>query len=119
MRSVVAPFGAGALRAELRAGGLQALGDDPDIYEKLTASLAPSIWQLDDIKKGILCQLFGGCGKVSYCRVPRPIAQPQGRRGRASPPIAQPQGGRVGASHPTPAASALSTPQLNHTYTQH
>ena len=23
-------------------------------------SLAPSIWELDDVKKGILCQLFGG-----------------------------------------------------------
>ena len=46
---------------------LQALGADPDIYEKLTASLAPSIWQLDDVKKGILCQLFGGTTKVCCC----------------------------------------------------
>ncbi len=44
--------------------GVQELGADPDIYEKLTASIAPSIWQLDDVKKGILCQLFGGCTKV-------------------------------------------------------
>lgn len=44
--------------------GLQKLGADPDIYEKLTASIAPSIWQLDDVKKGILCQLFGGTTKV-------------------------------------------------------
>ena len=44
--------------------GLQELGADPDIYEKLTASIAPSIWQLDDVKKGILCQLFGGTTKV-------------------------------------------------------
>ena len=43
---------------------MQALAADPDIYEKLTASLAPSIWQLDDVKKGILCQLFGGTTKV-------------------------------------------------------
>lgn len=43
---------------------MQALGEDPEIYEKLAASLAPSIWQMDDIKKGILCQLFGGCRKV-------------------------------------------------------
>ncbi|KAL3152230.1 hypothetical protein ABBQ32_001312 [Trebouxia sp. C0010 RCD-2024] len=42
---------------------LQALGADPNIYDKLTASIAPSIWQLDDIKKGILCQLFGGTTK--------------------------------------------------------
>ena len=42
----------------------QALGNDPSIYERLVASLAPSIWQMDDVKKGILCQLFGGCGKV-------------------------------------------------------
>ncbi len=44
--------------------GLQEVGADPDIYEKLTASIAPSIWHLDDVKKGILCQLFGGTTKV-------------------------------------------------------
>ena len=43
---------------------MQALGNDAAIYERLVASLAPSIWQMDDVKKGILCQLFGGCGKV-------------------------------------------------------
>ncbi len=48
--------------------GVQELGADPDIYEKLTASIAPSIWQLDDVKKGILCQLFGGTTKVLTCR---------------------------------------------------
>src|SRR5690348_3550181 len=42
---------------------LKRLAQSPDIYEKLTRSLAPSIWQLDDIKKGILCQLFGGTNK--------------------------------------------------------
>jgi DNA replication licensing factor MCM4 len=30
------------------------------VYEKLVASFAPSIWELDDVKKGVLCQLFGG-----------------------------------------------------------
>ena len=44
---------------------MQALGAEPDIYEKLTASLAPSIWQMEDVKKGVLCQLFGGTTKVS------------------------------------------------------
>ena len=34
-----------------------------DIYDLLTRSLAPSIWELDDIKKGVLCQLFGGTNK--------------------------------------------------------
>ena len=43
---------------------MEALGADPDIYEKLTNSVAPSIWQMDDVKKGILCQLFGGSSKV-------------------------------------------------------
>ena len=43
---------------------MEALGADPDIYQKLTASVAPSIWQMDDVKKGILCQLFGGSSKV-------------------------------------------------------
>jgi DNA replication licensing factor MCM4 len=32
----------------------------PDIYEKLATSLAPSLWELADIKKGVLCMLFGG-----------------------------------------------------------
>ncbi|KAL0018271.1 hypothetical protein WJX77_002133 [Trebouxia sp. C0004] len=48
---------------EAKEAELQELGADPDIYEKLTASIAPSIWQLDDVKKGVLCQLFGGCTK--------------------------------------------------------
>lgn len=46
---------------------LQAIAADPDVYEKLAASLAPSIWQLDDVKKGLLCQLFGGVSKVRAC----------------------------------------------------
>jgi len=39
---------------------LAELGKDPKIYERLTRSLAPGIWGMDDVKKGILCQLFGG-----------------------------------------------------------
>jgi DNA replication licensing factor MCM4 len=39
---------------------LQQLSQDPNIYDKLVQSLAPSIWELDNCKKGILCMLFGG-----------------------------------------------------------
>ncbi|XP_073285265.1 DNA replication licensing factor MCM4-like [Primulina huaijiensis] len=39
---------------------LKGLSRQPDIYERLTRSLAPNIWELDDVKKGLLCQLFGG-----------------------------------------------------------
>ncbi|KAL3637352.1 DNA replication licensing factor, mcm4 component [Castilleja foliolosa] len=39
---------------------LKDLSKLPDIYERLTRSLAPNIWELDDVKKGLLCQLFGG-----------------------------------------------------------
>ena len=35
----------------------------PDIYELLSRSLAPSIFEMDDVKKGILLQLFGGTNK--------------------------------------------------------
>ncbi len=49
---------------ESKQAEMEALGADPDIYEKLTNSVAPSIWQMDDVKKGILCQLFGGSSKV-------------------------------------------------------
>lgn len=44
---------------------LKILGDDPLIYEKLVSSLAPSIWEMEDVKKGVLCQLFGGTIKVA------------------------------------------------------
>ncbi|MBW0494946.1 hypothetical protein O181_034661 [Austropuccinia psidii MF-1] len=36
----------------------------PDIYELLARSLAPSVWEMDDVKKGILLQLFGGTNKT-------------------------------------------------------
>ena len=35
----------------------------PDIYELLSRSLCPSIYEMDDVKKGILLQLFGGTNK--------------------------------------------------------
>ncbi|KAK6121468.1 hypothetical protein DH2020_044792 [Rehmannia glutinosa] len=35
---------------------LKELSRQPDIYERLTRSLAPNIWELDDVKKGLLCQ---------------------------------------------------------------
>ncbi len=39
---------------------LEKLAKLPDIYDQLVKSLAPSIWELDDVKKGVLCMLFGG-----------------------------------------------------------
>ncbi|CAG7850423.1 DNA replication licensing factor MCM4; AltName: Full=Cell division control protein 54 [Serendipita indica DSM 11827] len=42
---------------------LLALSQRQDIYDVLARSLAPSIWEMDDVKKGILLQLFGGTNK--------------------------------------------------------
>lgn len=36
---------------------------DPELYEKLTRSIAPSIFGHPDIKKAIACLLFGGVAK--------------------------------------------------------
>ncbi|EEH11418.1 DNA replication licensing factor MCM4 [Histoplasma capsulatum G186AR] len=36
----------------------------PDVYELLSRSLAPSIYEMEDVKKGILLQLFGGTNKT-------------------------------------------------------
>ncbi|KDO22415.1 hypothetical protein SPRG_11368 [Saprolegnia parasitica CBS 223.65] len=41
------------------------IASDPLVYENLAHSLAPSIWELDDVKKGVLCQLFGGTRKAA------------------------------------------------------
>ena len=49
-------------REELEAR-LRQLSQRPDIYDLLARSLAPSIYALDDVKKGILLQLFGGTNK--------------------------------------------------------
>jgi DNA replication licensing factor MCM4 len=49
-------------KAEMEAK-LTALSVRPDLYELLSRSLAPSIWEMEDVKKGILLQLFGGTNK--------------------------------------------------------
>ena len=43
---------------------LKDLSQRPDIYEYLASSFAPSIWEMEDVKKGILLQLFGGTNKT-------------------------------------------------------
>ena len=45
------------------------MGNDPNIYERLVASLAPSVWEMEDVKKGLLCQLFGGTDLARGCFV--------------------------------------------------
>jgi DNA replication licensing factor MCM4 len=42
---------------------IQELSRNPNIYQQLTAAIAPSIWQMEDVKKGVLLQLFGGANK--------------------------------------------------------
>lgn len=41
------------------------LGRRSDLYEVLARSIAPSIFGLEDVKKGVLLQLFGGSHKFS------------------------------------------------------
>ncbi|XP_034285625.1 DNA replication licensing factor MCM4 [Pantherophis guttatus] len=48
---------------EEREKMLQVLSQKPDIYDRLSSALAPSIYEHEDIKKGILLQLFGGSRK--------------------------------------------------------
>jgi DNA replication licensing factor MCM4 len=43
---------------------IKATAARPDIYDLLSRSLAPSIFEMDDVKKGILLQLFGGTNKT-------------------------------------------------------
>mmetsp|Transcript_27161 Transcript_27161/g.58199 ORF Transcript_27161/g.58199 Transcript_27161/m.58199 type:complete len:853 (+) Transcript_27161:2791-5349(+) len=43
-----------------RIAELEALSKQPDVYDRLVQALAPSIWEMDDVKKGVLCMLFGG-----------------------------------------------------------
>ncbi|CAE6429926.1 unnamed protein product [Rhizoctonia solani] len=50
-------------RAKQLEATLKQISERPDVYDLLARSLAPSIWELDDVKKGILLQLFGGTNK--------------------------------------------------------
>lgn len=43
---------------------IKAVSERPDCYELLARSLAPSIWEMEDVKKGILLQMFGGTNKT-------------------------------------------------------
>ena len=61
--------------SEARARKLKEMSRRPNIYTELAESIAPSIWELGDLKKGVLCQLFGGVnrreddeGKKGNCR---------------------------------------------------
>ncbi len=48
----------------IRKQAFSQLAADPDLYAKLTRSIAPSVWKLDDVKRGLLLQLFGGVSKT-------------------------------------------------------
>merc|ERR1712142_1134457 len=45
---------------EERIAMLDGLSKKPDVYERLARDIAPSIYENEDVKKGILLQLFGG-----------------------------------------------------------
>lgn len=44
---------------------IQELAADPNLFEKLRGSIAPSIWGYDEIKESLILQMFGGVRKVS------------------------------------------------------
>ncbi|KAF8820790.1 putative Dna replication licensing factor Mcm7, partial [Cardiosporidium cionae] len=45
---------------------IQQLKEEDGLYEKLAFSLAPEVWGLEDVKKGLLLQLIGGCSKEKH-----------------------------------------------------
>ncbi|KAL3314523.1 DNA replication licensing factor, mcm4 component [Cichlidogyrus casuarinus] len=48
---------------EERITAIHALSEKPDLYERLATAIAPSIYENEDVKKGILLQLFSGSRK--------------------------------------------------------
>ncbi|KAF8336954.1 MCM-domain-containing protein [Cantharellus anzutake] len=57
------PTKEGQTRSAMLEDTIQQLSQREDLYDLLARSLAPSIWEMDDVKKGILLQLFGGTNK--------------------------------------------------------
>jgi DNA replication licensing factor MCM4 len=52
----------------LQVAQFRTLAADPGVYDQLTAAIAPSIWELDDVKRGILCQMLGGNDRLPNAR---------------------------------------------------
>jgi replicative DNA helicase Mcm len=44
------------------------LASDPKIFDKMAASIAPSIWGYEEIKKALVLQMFGGVRKIGTDR---------------------------------------------------
>ena len=42
---------------------MRELAEAPDLYDRLATALAPSVWEMNDVKKGILLQMFGATQK--------------------------------------------------------
>ena len=42
--------------------------DKGNVYDRIVAAFAPSIWEMEDVKKGVLCMLFGGTSQSSQSR---------------------------------------------------
>ncbi|RKP01077.1 hypothetical protein CXG81DRAFT_12440 [Caulochytrium protostelioides] len=61
-----------AQSAEQLAAEMTAIAQRPDLYEMLAQSVAPSIFGMDDAKKGVLLQLFGGVNRFTADKSGRP-----------------------------------------------
>lgn len=49
--------------SEERVAAIKDLASKPDVYDRLARAIAPGIYENEDIKKGLLLQLFGGTKK--------------------------------------------------------
>ncbi|KAI6232940.1 DNA replication licensing factor MCM4 [Aphelenchoides fujianensis] len=55
----------GSYLSEERIAEIRKVAEDPDVIKKLCEALAPQIYGHEDIKQGLLCQVFGGTDKPS------------------------------------------------------
>ncbi|KAI6208129.1 DNA replication licensing factor MCM4 [Aphelenchoides besseyi] len=53
----------GSYLSEERIAEIRKLAEDPNIIKRLCSALAPQIYGHEDIKQGLLCQVFGGTTK--------------------------------------------------------
>lgn len=50
--------------SEREVAAVREIAQRDDLYELLARSLAPSVYEMDDVKKGLLLQMFGGTNKT-------------------------------------------------------
>ena len=71
--------------SKARIEAFKAFADEGDTYDRLATCVAPSIYGMEDVKKGVLCMLFGGVARERVLRDDVAVASPDEEEKETTP----------------------------------